>query len=201
MTGILLKQILQISLFLILCTALSCGHFQGPEYSGDNDYVSQGEFSTSQELYNSKELIHPQRKTQPTGPFRLQWPVRKMSLSRGFKDGGSRRKTHLGLDIRGRRGDPIFAAHDGVVIYAGSGFRGYGKMIILEYDDTWATLYGHLNSFKVKTGDEVSSGALLGTMGRTGRASGVHLHFELIRNKTPIDPEPLLKFSRGVASL
>jgi murein DD-endopeptidase MepM/ murein hydrolase activator NlpD len=66
-------------------------------------------------------------------------------------------------------------------------------MILLEYNDKWATLYAHLDRSRVKNGQEVKAGDVIGEMGRTGRATGVHLHFELMRDKQPIDPMPFLK--------
>ncbi len=180
-------------------SALSCGHFQSPEYSGGAEYSLQGEFSTPEEMYNSEAIKQRQAPRIQRGPFHLQWPVKKMDITRGFTESG--RGTHAGLDIRGRKYEPILAAHDGTVIYAGAGFRGYGKMIILEYDSSWATLYGHLSKHKVKTGDQVKAGETIGLMGRTGRATGVHLHFELMREKVPIDPKPILFNSATFAGI
>ncbi len=150
------------------------------------------EFATPNEVLDSPDVKAHKRAGTRRGPFRLQAPVKKFVINRGFKtdDGG---RDHLGLDLKGRRGDKILAAHDGVIIYAGHGFRGYGKMILLEFDQNWATLYGHLNRIRVKMGQEVCAGTQIGDMGRTGRATGVHLHFELIKNKTPIDPAPYFK--------
>jgi murein DD-endopeptidase MepM/ murein hydrolase activator NlpD len=165
---------------------LSCSHFERPEFSGPGDYATPGEYMNSAEVQSS----HDSQRPVIRGPFQLRWPVANPIINRGFKVGGKR--DHLGLDLKGRRNDEIFAAHDGYVVYAGNKFKGYGKMIILEYDGGWATLYAHLNKHKVKTGQEVKAGELIGLMGRTGRASGVHLHFELLKNKEPIDPLPLL---------
>jgi len=186
----------QVLFFLPLVMGLSCGHFQGPEYdkpeySGGGDYAPQSEFSTPEEVYSSDDVLKTSPQSIERGPFRLIWPARSMSINRGFSSAG--RRPHLGLDVGGRRGDAVYAAHDGTIVYAGSKFRGYGRMIILEYNGTWATLYGHLNRFRVKTGQEVKTGQVIGEMGRTGRASGVHLHFELIKNKQPVDPVPYLK--------
>lgn len=181
---------------------MSCSHFETAslstaEFDGHGELVTPGEFSTTEELYKSKEVLkNPPRRWQQ-GPFQLQWPVKKVVINRGFSNGG--RKSHLGVDLGGRKGDSIYAAHDGIVIYAGAGFRGYGKMIILEYNKTWATLYGHLSRLKVKSGQEVYAGDLIGLMGRTGRATGVHLHFELMRDKQPVDPEPILNGPENVA--
>lgn len=126
------------------------------------------------------------------GPFQLQLPVSKYRFVRGFKRVPGRRP-HKGVDLDGHTGDAILAAHRGVVVYAGSSFSGYGKMVLIEFDGEWATLYAHLNRFRVRTGDIVEAGDRIGDMGRTGRASGSHLHFELIKNKQPIDPMPYLR--------
>jgi murein DD-endopeptidase MepM/ murein hydrolase activator NlpD len=173
---------LRVIFLLILISPLSCGHFSRPEYGG-SEYVPQSEFTAPGEMYKSDEVIKDAPHIQERGPFRLQWPVEKVKINRGFMVGG--RREHLGLDIKGRRGDRILAAHDGTVIYAGS-------KIILEYNDTWATLYGHLNKYRVKTGQQVKAGTIIGEMGRTGRATGVHLHFELMKDKQPVDPSQFL---------
>jgi len=110
-----------------------------------------------------------------------------------------RRRPHLGIDLGGKKGTPIFASHSGSVIYAGRAFRGFGKLVIVEFDDRWATLYAHLSKISVKNGQSIAQGQTIGEMGRTGRATGVHLHFELLHNRIPIDPIPLLnQFDRMV---
>ncbi len=118
--------------------------------------------------------------------FRLKWPVDHVKLNRGYRPDSD--PNHHGVDLGGRRGEPIFAAHDGVVIYAGNEFRGYGNMVLVEYSNEWATLYAHLDKILIKTGQVVKAGAAIGTMGQTGAATGVHLHFELLRDRQPVDP-------------
>ena len=80
------------------------------------------------------------------------------------------------------------AAERGTVIYTGRGFHGYGNLIVIEHNNEWATLYSHLNSITVKEGETVERGTKIGTMGRTGHATGVHLHFEIRRNRQPVNP-------------
>lgn len=122
------------------------------------------------------------------------WPVRSGKLSQHFKPGGKR---HDGIDISGPRGTGIFAAASGRVIYAGRDFSGYGNLIIIEHgSDQWATFYAHLDAFRVRQGQTVSKGQLIGLMGRTGRATGVHLHFEVRYNLRPTDPMPLIQRSQ-----
>lgn len=122
----------------------------------------------------------------------FDWPVDSARLTRGFLP--HKRRPHLGLDLAAPRGTPILAAHSGIVIYRGRDFRGFGNMIMIESRDGWATLYAHLDKFYVEQGQRVRIGEMVGAMGRTGRATGVHLHFEIRRNRHPVDP---LKYLPG----
>ncbi len=116
----------------------------------------------------------------------FSWPVKGGKITQKFKGG---RGKHDGLDISGGRNTPIYAAESGRVLYAGRDFNGYGNLIIIEHKgDTWASFYAHLNGFKVKEGQRVFKGQPIGLMGRTGRATGVHLHFEIRYNLRPVNP-------------
>lgn len=115
----------------------------------------------------------------------FDWPVDDARLSRGFLLG---KRWHYGIDLAAPKGTPILASEGGVVVYVGRGFSGYGNLIVVEHGEKWATLYAHLSRFNVKEGEKVKRGAKLGEMGRTGRASGVHLHFELRYNRQPVNP-------------
>lgn len=121
----------------------------------------------------------------PTSGLEFDWPVDTATMSRGFLLG---KRWHYGLDLAAKKGTPILASAPGVVIYVGRGFSGYGKLIVIEHDENWATLYSHLNKFSVKEGERVTRGQKIGEMGRTGRASGVHLHFEIRYNRQPVNP-------------
>ncbi len=188
---------LRAFLFLWLGFALACSHMQTSGYNTQNGNYRAGgdyetsDFATSSEYFGNQEVKKYQRPIV-RGAFNLVWPVTNPTLNRGFKQG---RRPHLGLDLAGKKNDPVYSAHDGIVIYAGRKFRGYGNMIIVEYDRNWASLYGHLNRINVVMGEEVKAGQVIGKMGRTGHASGVHLHFELLKDKLPIDPYPLFKSS------
>lgn len=129
----------------------------------------------------------------------FDWPVWEARMTRGFLPNGTkkRRRPHKGIDLAAPRGSAVMSAHDGVVIYTGSGFSGYGKMIMIESVDSrdggnWATLYGHLDKILVYEGKKVKQGEVIGALGNTGRSSGPHLHFEIRRLNGPIDPLPLL---------
>jgi lipoprotein NlpD len=96
-----------------------------------------------------------------------------------------------GLVIGGRAGDPVLAAADGRVVYAGSGLRGYGNLIILKHNNTYLTAYAHNQALLVKEDQSVRRGQKIAEMGSTD-ADGVKLHFEIRKQGKPIDPARLL---------
>ncbi|SDZ63225.1 Peptidase family M23 [Evansella caseinilytica] len=100
---------------------------------------------------------------------------------------------HSGIDIAAPLDTPIFAAADGTVTLADWN-GGYGKAIIIKHDDTYETLYGHLNRIDVDVGDVVQKGQQIGGMGTTGRSTGVHLHYEIRKDGELIDPYPYMTF-------
>jgi murein DD-endopeptidase MepM/ murein hydrolase activator NlpD len=129
----------------------------------------------------------------------FDWPVWEARMTRGYLPQGTkkRRRPHKGIDLAAPRGSAVMTSHDGVVIYTGSAFKGYGKMIMVESVDprdggNWATLYGHLDKILVYEGKTVKQGEVIGALGNTGRSSGPHLHFEIRRLNGPIDPLPML---------
>ena len=96
-----------------------------------------------------------------------------------------------GLVIGGKAGDPVLAAADGRVVYAGSGLRGYGNLIILKHNSTYLTAYAHNQALLVKEDQSVRRGQKIAEMGSTD-ADGVKLHFEIRKQGKPIDPAKLL---------
>ena len=96
-----------------------------------------------------------------------------------------------GLVIGGKAGDPVLAAADGRVVYAGSGLRGYGNLIILKHNSTYLTAYAHNQTLLVKEDQTVRRGQKIAEMGSTD-ADGVKLHFEIRKQGKPIDPAKLL---------
>ena len=103
------------------------------------------------------------------------------------------RGIHEGIDIDAERGDPIKSAADGIVIKAGKG-TGYGKMVKIDHGGGYVTVYAHLSKIKVKLGEKVKRGDVIGKAGNTGTSSGPHLHFEIQENGTPIDPQTIIRF-------
>lgn len=110
------------------------------------------------------------------GTQNFSWPTSKHSLS-GYDFDPS--ANHYAIDIGGDQGDPILAADNGVVVYAGWNDLGYGEMVVIDHGAGWQSLYAHLATVSVKCGQEVYRGDQLGTMGSTGQSTGPHLHFEM----------------------
>ncbi len=96
-----------------------------------------------------------------------------------------------GVVIGGKAGDPVLAAADGRVVYAGSGLRGYGNLVILKHNNTYLTAYAHNQALLVKEDQSVRRGQKIAEMGSTD-ADGVRLHFEIRKQGKPIDPAKLL---------
>jgi murein DD-endopeptidase MepM/ murein hydrolase activator NlpD len=96
-------------------------------------------------------------------------------------------RMHTGVDIDGRTGDPIVAAKEGRVIFAGV-YGGYGNCVVIQNGTSVSTLYGHLSSIDVTVGNAVNKGEFIARVGMTGVATGPHLHFEVRINGEPKDP-------------
>jgi lipoprotein NlpD len=122
----------------------------------------------------------------PPPGIRLSWPA-KGKVVEDFIDGKNK-----GIDIAGKLGDPIQAASDGRVVYAGNSLRGYGNLVIVKHDNTYLTAYAHNRNLLVKEGDAVRKGQKIAEMGDTD-ANSVRLHFELRVNGKPVDPLPYLQ--------
>ncbi len=99
---------------------------------------------------------------------------------------------HNGIDIAGNIGDPVTAFMDGKVLYAGEINWGYGKHIIIDNGNNVNSIYAHLNTIDVTKGDEVHEGDQIGTVGKTGWATGPHLHFQINVYGIPVNPRTFL---------
>jgi murein DD-endopeptidase MepM/ murein hydrolase activator NlpD len=121
---------------------------------------------------------------------RFMWPLQGTLTSRfGYRTHPihGTKLMHTGLDIARPTGTPIQAADGGSVVFAG--WRGgYGKAIIINHGGGLATLYGHLSSISVSSGQSVGKGQTIGRVGSTGYSTGPHLHFEVRSNGSPVNP-------------
>ena len=113
------------------------------------------------------------------------WPASGPLLS-GFDDQRSK-----GFDIGGKKGDPVYAAADGRVVYAGSNLRGYGNLVIIKHNASYLTVYAHNDSLLVKEDQGVRKGQKIAEMGNTD-ADQVELHFEVRKQGKPVDPAKFL---------
>jgi lipoprotein NlpD len=96
-------------------------------------------------------------------------------------------RVNKGVDIRGRLGESVAAAADGVVVYAGGGLRGYGKLVIVKHNDHFLSAYGHNRAILVKEGEKVKGGQVVAEIGSSGLNQEM-LHFEIRRDGKPEDP-------------
>ena len=100
---------------------------------------------------------------------------------------------HMALDIANSSGPAVIAADSGTVIFVGCVRYGYGCHVIIDHNNGYQTLYGHLSSYSVEAGDSVSQGNQIGVMGSTGMSTGTHLHFEVRSGGTLLNPLNFLK--------
>lgn len=137
-------------------------------------------------------LVIPNKDQQVPDSFasksRFIWPLKHLDVSSEF---GSRNGRHKGIDLRAPRGTTIRAAADGVVHFVGRQ-SGYGKVIIVKHDGNIQTFYAHNDKNLVNKGQRVKRGEKIGTVGRTGNATGYHVHFEYIRGRQPLNPRHYL---------
>lgn len=98
---------------------------------------------------------------------------------------------HKGVDIAGQRGAIVRSAAPGVVVYAGTGVKGYGALLIVKHNEQYLSAYGHNDVILVREGDRVSAGQQIARMGSTGTDT-VKLHFEIRKLGQPIDPLKML---------
>jgi len=134
------------------------------------------------------------RKLRPVEPKRFdgfaawQWPA-KGAVSRRYSTKSS--ALHKGLDIRGKRGQSIYAANTGIVVYAGAGLPAYGKLLIVKHNETYLSAYAHNSQLLVSEGDKVKVGQQIAEMGKSG-TTFEHLHFEIRKKGVPLNPISLL---------
>ena len=115
--------------------------------------------------------------------MRWVWPTDRTSAPQPVLGGGILLSGRLGQDVR--------AASGGRVVYAGSGLRGYGNLIIIKHGDSWLSAYAHNRELLVHDGQEVTAGEVIAHMGE-GAHQVATLYFEIRQNGVPVDPLPLL---------
>lgn len=131
--------------------------------------------------------------------LKMTWPASCHVITQPFGNKSDRYVSgyHTGVDIGCIQGSPIYAAHDGTVIFAG--FNGaYGNEVQVRYDDALVTSYHHMSRVAAYKGDRISAGKVIGYIGSTGQSTGPHLHFEVRINGKAVDPMPYLSGGASV---
>ena len=148
-------------------------------------------------LANNEEPAAPSEWRQAIAPVkavaipanfsgRFNWPVSgKLISSFGSKGGG---KVNDGLNIAVPEGTPIQSAADGVVAYAGNEIGVFGGLILINHGDGWVTAYGHTSKLNVTRGQKVKMGDVIGLAGESGYVQEPQVHFEIRKNRKPVDP-------------
>lgn len=162
---------------------------------GPYDRLSDGPATLKlQERWIEQQLDMVDQKLSETGEILSSTPTMAPTvgvLTDGFGTRNDpitgRRAYHRGLDISARRGTPVYAPADGVVVFAGRN-GGLGKTLRISHGFGFTTMYGHLHEMDVELGAEVHRGEQIGRVGSTGRSTGSHLHYEVHEDGKAVNP-------------
>lgn len=131
-----------------------------------------------------------------TGNLTWQHPLDNHTISSTFRSISKVRdyKPHRGVDYVGERGSPVLSAADGIIVISDNKtlHSNYGNTVLIQHKNGYQTLYAHLESSDAKVGSWVKAGQVIGVIGDTGKATGVHLHFEVIKDNQRVDPSLVL---------
>lgn len=161
---------------------------------GDDVTMLRNRVRVQQRSYDTLEKL-VQTKEQMLASIPAIQPVSNKDLSRIASGFGYRidpvyktPKMHTGLDFAAAQGTPIYATADGIVSTSGFDDGGYGNHVIVNHGYGYQTLYGHMIRVKSRAGERVKRGQVIGWVGSTGKSTGPHCHYEVIRNGQKIDP-------------
>ena len=149
--------------------------------SAAKDVVKPSDKMKEEKLAKNEARVEKSNDVASDAGIKLSWPSKGNVVDR-FDEGKNK-----GIDISGKSGDPIQAAADGKVVYAGNSLRGYGNLVIVKHDNTYLTAYAHNKTLLVKEGDSVKKAQKIAEMGNTD-ADQVKLHFEVRKHGKPVDP-------------
>lgn len=151
-------------------------------------YLSPKKYKAPSSIRKSggkKKTFAPPKKA-PRIRVKLHWPLKNPKVTSRF---GTRQSgKHDGIDIGAPRGTKIYASAAGEVLFNGWGPTGYGRVILLKHSENVYTVYAHNHKNLVKKGRRVKKGEVIAMVGKTGRAKGNHLHFEVRVNRVAYDP-------------
>lgn len=174
-----------------------------PEPQETESQASQSDASERQEPEEPETQPEPETETQASAPstqqasvdrsdrtytpaenIEWQWPADGEVVGT-FGEGES---ITAGIDIAGQKGQSVKAAGPGVVVYAGSGVRGYGNLILIKHNDEYLSAYAHNDTLRVKENDVIEGGEVIATMGNSSADEEARLHFEIRKDGQPEDP-------------
>jgi murein DD-endopeptidase MepM/ murein hydrolase activator NlpD len=150
-------------------------------------YIQRRSYDTLEQMVRSKEqMLHSIPAIQPISNKSL----RHLASGFGYRVDPIYKtvKMHTGLDFAAPIGTPIYATGNGRVIAANYDNHGYGNHVIINHGYGYETLYGHMVRIKARAGQVVNRGEVIGWIGSTGKSTGPHLHYEVIKNDHKIDP-------------
>jgi murein DD-endopeptidase MepM/ murein hydrolase activator NlpD len=162
-----------------------------PKYRGSQQTKTTTQ--TKQKTATTKTRPKKKPPAPADSPIAFAPPIRNFKSRKISSYFGERRnrynsiELHKGIDIRATEGEAVLAAAAGEVIFADRQ-RGFGKVVIIDHGHSYVTLYAHLSSMKVRRGARVQAGDVIGRVGRTGNATGVHLHFEIRIEAKAVNP-------------
>ncbi len=168
--------------------ALPDGSIGGESSEKSNDVYGKVSFYEEQ-----SEVFLNALENTPTG-YPFDGP---MSSGYGYRTnpfGGRSGEFHPGVDFKGQIGDPIYATASGIVSRC-DWYNGYGNAVVINHSCGLQTLFGHMSKVNVVQGQQVAAGDLIGFVGTTGRSTGPHVHYEIRRDGSDIDPVPFLKIN------
>ena len=162
----------------------------------DDKKATDKKKSPQKESVDSKKSEKDKKNTQKTSSSKLIYPVNG-SISSKFGDDMGDGIINDGINIKAAEGTNVLAAGDGTVIYAGNKLEeDFGNVIIIQHGSTLdnvITSYAHLKNIKIKNNATVKAGDIIGTVGKTGDVKTPQLHFEVMKNKKPVNPVKYLQ--------
>ncbi len=168
-----------------------------PDFISELDDLSRQLDSRGEQLSVLETMLmsrNLQDQVYPTGrPIKKGWISSYFGMRNDPFTG--KREHHKGVDFAGKEGSDVIAVADGVVTWSGDRY-GYGNMVEITHGNGYVTRYGHNKSILVKVGDKVSKGDALAKMGSTGRSTGPHVHYEVLKNGHPVNPNKHIQASR-----
>lgn len=186
----------RLALVLLLTLLSGCGGFRTRASKGGgffDQFVTEASRRKTPGLDRRPSIARIERVTAD-----WVWPLEKVELTSHF--GRRKGSFHEGIDLRAPVGTRVRAVQKGRVVYAGT-VSGYGKLVVIRHEGELFSVYAHNSKILVKEGQSVKKGQLITRSGKTGRATGPHLHFEVRHREVALDPLPLFKRSRSHLAL